>query len=238
MNKHYHQRYLKFIESRRDRNYHGVVESHHILPKSLGGDNSTENLIDLSPREHFLAHWMLWKAYSNKQMTLAFWSMRMNRSNHRSFKVNSKVYQILKEDHSKVQSERMQTNNPMKNEAVRQRVSVSRKKLGWTPSEEHRKQISDALLGRPKTKEHAENISKGSKGKPKSESHKQSMSENHADITGDKNPMFGRSAAKENNLKWYTNGVDNKFLPESTQPEGWVRGRTVSKKCVSPTLHQ
>lgn len=64
------------------------------------------------------------------------------------------------------------------------------------------------------------------------------MSETHADVAGNKNPMFGRSAAKENNLKWYTNGVDNKFLPENTHPSGWVRGRTVSKKCVSPTLHQ
>lgn len=238
MNNHYHNRYLKFITSRRSRVYEGIVETHHILPKSLGGDNSLENLIKLSPREHFLAHWMLWKAYSNKQMTLAFWSMRMNKSKHRSFKITSKVYQSLKENHSTVQSERMRNNNPMTNDDSRNKVSISRKKLGWSPSKEHREQISKALSGKPKTTQHAENISKGSKGKSKSNSHKKNMSENHADVTGDKNPMFGRSAAKENNLKWYTNGVDNKFLPENTQPDGWVRGRTVTKKCVSPIPHQ
>jgi len=238
MNKHYHQRYLKFIESRRDRNYDGVVESHHILPKSLGGNNSQENLIELSPREHFLAHWMLWKAYSNRQMTLAFWSMRMNKSKQRSFRISSKVYQTLKENHSNIQSQRMRENNPMQHESSRQKASETRKKLNWSPSEDHRNQISKALSGKPKTKEHAENISKSNKGKPKSDDHKKNMSENHADVTGDKNPMFGRSAAKENNLKWYTDGISNKFLPENTQPEGWVRGRTVPKKRVSPTPHQ
>jgi hypothetical protein len=39
--------------------------------------------------------------------------------------------------------------------------------------------------------------------------------------------MFGKSAIKEKNLKWYTNGVQNKFIPENTQEEGWQRGRTI-----------
>lgn len=237
-NIHYSTRYIKFIESRKKRIYEGITETHHILPRSLGGDNSIDNLIKLSPREHFLAHWMLWKAYSNKEMTFAFWSMRMNKTNTRSFNITSRVYQSLKEQHSIHQSIRMTENNPMKDIRSRERVSESRKKLNWSPSKRHREQISEALSGKPKPTGHGEKVSAALKGRPKSDQHRKHLSENHADITGNKNPMFGRSAAKENNLKWYTNGIDNKFLPESTQPEGWVRGRTVPKKCVSSIHHQ
>lgn len=43
---------------------------------------------------------------------------------------------------------------------------------------------------------------------------------------GDKNPMYGRSAIREKNLKWYTNGIENKYITEGTEPNGWSRGRT------------
>lgn len=51
-----------------------------------------------------------------------------------------------------------------------------------------------------------------------------------ADKSGDKNSMFGRSAAKEQNLKWYTNGIDNLFITENTQPADYRRGRTMKKR--------
>jgi len=43
---------------------------------------------------------------------------------------------------------------------------------------------------------------------------------------GKNNPMYGRSAIKEKNLKWYTNGIENKYITEGTEPIGWSRGRT------------
>lgn len=43
---------------------------------------------------------------------------------------------------------------------------------------------------------------------------------------GSSNPMYGRSAIKEKNLKWYTNGIENKYITEGTEPYGWKRGRT------------
>jgi 5-methylcytosine-specific restriction endonuclease McrA len=36
-------------------------ESHHIIPKSLGGSNDKNNLVNLLPREHFIAHLLLTK---------------------------------------------------------------------------------------------------------------------------------------------------------------------------------
>ena len=47
---------------------------------------------------------------------------------------------------------------------------------------------------------------------------------------GKNNPMYGRSAIREKNLKWYTDGISNKYITEGTEPEGYKRGRTVRKK--------
>lgn len=34
-------------------------ETHHIIPRSMGGDNSSGNLVDLTAREHFICHKLL-----------------------------------------------------------------------------------------------------------------------------------------------------------------------------------
>lgn len=39
----------------------GVHERHHIVPRSLGGSNEKSNIVCLTYREHFLAHWLLIK---------------------------------------------------------------------------------------------------------------------------------------------------------------------------------
>jgi hypothetical protein len=40
-------------------------ETHHILPKCMGGDDSKENLVMLTARQHYLAHWLLYKLSKN-----------------------------------------------------------------------------------------------------------------------------------------------------------------------------
>jgi hypothetical protein len=38
-------------------------ENHHIVPKHMGGDNSKDNLVLLTFREHVLAHYLLWRIH-------------------------------------------------------------------------------------------------------------------------------------------------------------------------------
>ena len=94
MNKHYLNRYNRFIAARRDRILEGYAESHHIIPRAKGGSDDPDNLIDLTAREHFIAHWMLWRAYRDPETTAAFWMM----SNMRKGRINSHTYQTLRED--------------------------------------------------------------------------------------------------------------------------------------------
>ena len=42
-----------------------IVERHHIVPKCIGGTNDPSNIVALTPREHFICHWLLWKGYKH-----------------------------------------------------------------------------------------------------------------------------------------------------------------------------
>ena len=80
---HHFDRYLRYIDQIKNRTLCVIrTEIHHILPRSMGGTDDKDNLISLSPREHFIAHRLLWRAYRNKQMTNAFWFMSHYKENN------------------------------------------------------------------------------------------------------------------------------------------------------------
>lgn len=70
----YSMHYNKLVETRKNRvKEEGVYyERHHILPVSMGGTNDESNLVHLTAREHFLAHWLLWKIHRNRETAAAF----------------------------------------------------------------------------------------------------------------------------------------------------------------------
>lgn len=62
---HHINRYNKFINTIKHQGTRTLQysEIHHIIPRCMGGTDDPSNLIVLSFREHFLAHWMLYMAY-------------------------------------------------------------------------------------------------------------------------------------------------------------------------------
>lgn len=70
----YHRIYLDFIKDRRAKEpgLTGYVEKHHILPRSLGGGDEPENLIALTPEDHFFAHLLLAKMHGGKMAAALF----------------------------------------------------------------------------------------------------------------------------------------------------------------------
>ena len=105
MNTHYKKRYDKFIElikSKQNRVLDCYTERHHIIPRCIGGSDEPDNLVRLTLREHFLAHWLLWKAYP-KSWKLASAFLQMNNKNPRlehikgkQGRITSKTYASLK----------------------------------------------------------------------------------------------------------------------------------------------
>jgi hypothetical protein len=58
----YKRTYDRLMERARGRvKEKGVHENHHIIPRSMGGSNEKSNIVALTYKEHFLAHWLLAK---------------------------------------------------------------------------------------------------------------------------------------------------------------------------------
>lgn len=117
-------RYLRFIDyALKNSPIDQYTELHHILPKSCFPQYITTdwNLVRLSARQHFIAHWMLWRIFKNSELAGAFWAMnhQMSKGQKRYNKLNSRSYQRLKEQ----QSANMRSNNPMHDPLVVQKKS-------------------------------------------------------------------------------------------------------------------
>lgn len=81
------------------------TESHHILPRSLGGADVSDNLVSLTAREHFVAHLLLAKMYkgdSGIKMAQAINAMSMQSLNGKRTRLNSKKYALAKSLISKI----------------------------------------------------------------------------------------------------------------------------------------
>lgn len=103
-NPHFLKRYYNFIlgcQKVNEGKELGYTEKHHILPKSLFPDytnlviNNWNEAI-LTARQHYLSHWLLWKAYGGL-MAIAFHFMVHIESDNGYKRLPSKVYQMLRE---------------------------------------------------------------------------------------------------------------------------------------------
>lgn len=108
-NAHYLLRYWKFIQSCAEQNKNidpsVYTERHHICPKSsdlFPELNSFKqhpwNCAILTYRQHYIAHWILWKAYGGKQMVAFSYICleRPNQFNRTHSKLNSRTAAKLK----------------------------------------------------------------------------------------------------------------------------------------------
>lgn len=59
----YKKHYDLLIERGKNRMLGGYVERHHIIPLCMGGTDAVENLVQLTPEEHYLAHQLLIKMH-------------------------------------------------------------------------------------------------------------------------------------------------------------------------------
>lgn len=91
------------------------VESHHIVPRSLGGTDDPANLVNLTYREHYLIHWILTKMHvgtARSKMVFAFYAMSLPFSS-RSFIASWRVERakrVLKDQTLKHAKERRDCN--------------------------------------------------------------------------------------------------------------------------------
>lgn len=112
----YEKIYQNLIISRFYRkNNNGYYEKHHIWPKSLGGPNVSWNIIKLTAREHFIAHWLLYKLSENIndkiKMGYALNAM-CNLIANTNRNISSYQYQVAKRANSLSAKKRIGESNP------------------------------------------------------------------------------------------------------------------------------
>lgn len=88
------------------RNLIGYKERHHVIPKCMGGLNIKENLVNLTAREHFLAHRLLTKIHP-KSLGLLHVCWRMAHQTQGDLHITSRVYENLRISRSSKMSELM-----------------------------------------------------------------------------------------------------------------------------------
>jgi hypothetical protein len=90
------------IERAKTRTLIDYKERHHIIPKCMGGDNSAENLVELTAREHFLIHKLLCEIYPNHHGILkGYYAMAMLKQNKRNIAITAREYDYLRTEFAK-----------------------------------------------------------------------------------------------------------------------------------------
>lgn len=92
----YKKIYENLISSRRGLTRDGYTERHHIKPRSLGGDDSVENTIDLPAREHFFAHLLLAKIHGGNMWAALAYMSRGGTTSGKNHKCTSRQYEFIK----------------------------------------------------------------------------------------------------------------------------------------------
>lgn len=182
----YRRWYFQIIDAARLRAIAGH-EKHHTLPRSLGGTRFGGDIVSLTFREHFLAHWLLTKFTSGpakKRMHFALWSMTRNRS------VTSWQYAKARVAHRLVILGNKSALGHKHSDGAKSAIRAAH--TGRKFTEEHKRRIGDANRGKvrlspqkkseetrmkmrkPKSQEHRLKISAALKGNKRALGHRHS----------------------------------------------------------------
>lgn len=173
----YTKTYLALVEKRRASplsKADDYAESHHVIPKSLGGSNRKDNLVLFTPREHFVAHLLLTKMTvgdAKRKMNFAFYSMRRGTKTMPRYTPNSHLFAIFAKNikreftaETRAKMSAAQKARPPMTEQTRQRLSEggkasytnnpalrelrsSMQKDRFFP-DEHKKKLSESAVSR------------------------------------------------------------------------------------------
>jgi len=134
----------KIIAKAKNRTLEGYKEVHHIIPKSCGGSNNKDNIVNLTAKEHYVIHLLLpycTKGNAKHKMLNAFIFMTSkSRFCKRDYKIHSRVYQKLRSEFAASLKGRRLT--------PEWKAKISKTLTGTKLPESTRRKISLANMGR------------------------------------------------------------------------------------------
>jgi hypothetical protein len=205
MNK-YNKWYTTITEQAKNRVLETYTESHHIVPRSLGGSDEPNNLVNLTAREHFVCHWLLVKMTTGQEHHKMLNALRMMRAEKHgqqryTTKITARVYESIKQEYAELQSKQFTgTGNGM---------------FGKHHTQETKDKIRQKNLGKKLTPEQIEKLKKATTGKKKppiTEEHRAKLS---AAKQGNNNNMWGKTHSEETLAKMSAKATGRKQSEET-----------------------
>jgi hypothetical protein len=152
--------YDALVSRAKNRIVEGYTELHHIIPKCMGGDNSNDNLVRLTAREHYIAHELLFKHYRTTKLAHAWFSMvRCDPNQQRYF--TARQYDKAKKAHSEaLKISMLGANNHFfgRKHSAETKKLIGEKNRGETRSPEQVAAWIENVAKKPKTAEHRSKI--------------------------------------------------------------------------------
>jgi hypothetical protein len=157
----YYLWYLSIIQKAKSLSLIGYSELHHIIPRSLGGSNDPDNLVELTARQHFICHRLLTKftvGEQKRKMVFAIHLMvhckSIKHGDNRNWTISSRTYEHLRLEYSKTISGFKHSEESKRKMSIASKASRSLDVI---------KRISDAQKGRKFTDDHKQKLSKAAK---------------------------------------------------------------------------
>lgn len=157
----YQKIYTTLIDRATRRVSEGYVEKHHIVPRCLGGTDAKENIVNLYPEEHYLAHLLLCKVNKGNQKLL-YAAMNMTTGSMiNNGKRNNKAYGWLRRQYAESMSG---DNNPNRRDPEIQKKAAL-KRVGQKRTEETKVRMSTAQKGRTFSEETKRKMAESAKNR-------------------------------------------------------------------------
>lgn len=176
----YQKHYDNLINRAKTRILNTYTEKHHIIPKCMGGDDNKDNLVNLTPEEHYVAHQLLVKIYPLEEKLIYALRMMCMAGNGKTKRTN-KEYGWIRQLWAKTSSENQKGKIFSHTEETKQKIAeVQREQyasgdripgmLGKHHTEERNKNLSEKMKGKRTTQNTR-------KGQQNSEEHRKKISE-------------------------------------------------------------
>jgi predicted RNA-binding Zn-ribbon protein involved in translation (DUF1610 family) len=156
--------YNELISKGKNRILEGYHEIHHIIPRCMGGDNSSDNLVNLTPEEHYIAHLLLVKMYPDNKSLVYAANMMAN--------FNNKQYAWTKNLHSNNVSKQFTGYKHTEEAKYKMKLAIAERWQGKEAefAEEQKRRATTPKKKKdgyfkPKSENHAKNISIGARTK-------------------------------------------------------------------------
>ena len=173
----YQKIYDQLIEKRKNNRLSKkdcYCEEHHIIPLSEGGPDTKDNKINLTAREHYIAHLLLAKIYNDYKMysAVVYMQAAKERWSSRTFKFNSRLYEAIRKEFAVKVSEHMKgkicwNKGKKMSDESRKNMSIAQKKYRQEHPNSTPSSFSKYWVGKTFSEEHKKKISESNKGKPK-----------------------------------------------------------------------